>query len=328
MESIILSDDLVPVSNSIVTVGMFDGMHLGHRVIMEYLMARSEEKQGVSTVLTFDPHPRVIVQNRRVPLLTSVQERATICRKWGVDRFIVIPFTQAFSKISAEKFITDILLDRIGMQEIVVGHDHSFGWGGRGNESLLRSLAPKLGFTVDTIPARIVANSAVSSSRIRTLIEIDGAMRDANKLLGYEYGIDARVVHGSARGQEIGFPTANLLPVHPQQILPANGVYAVRVFLDSETGSRSGMMNIGIRPTFGESDRTLEVHILDFDDNLYGQQLRVEFVEKLREERQFEGIESLVRQLKADRERCIESLSNAHVRVASAKKHKRRTRSI
>ena len=311
MEYIDFSQDLEPVGNSVITVGTFDGMHLGHRVIIEYLITRSEETQGVSTVLTFDPHPREVVQDIRIPLLTTIEERKSICRKWGVDRLIVIPFTHSFSQVSAENFITDVLLNKVGMQEIVVGHDHSFGKGGRGNDSLLRQLGPELGFTVDTIPARVVANSTVSSSRIRQLIEGAGAMRTANELLGYEYGVDTRVVHGSARGTEIGFPTANLLPVHPEKILPANGVYAVHVYLQGESIPRSGMMNVGTRPTFGESDRIFEVHIIDYDDDLYDQQLRVEFVERLRDERKFDGIESLVRQLNNDRERCIALFSGA-----------------
>ena len=210
--------------------------------------------------------------------------------------------------MSAERFVQNVLFQNVGMTEIVVGHDHSFGKGGQGNEALLRSLSTSIGFEVNAIPARIIAESAVSSSRIRSLIVDEGQVGNANDLLGYRYGFDATVVRGSARGRELGFPTANLELIHPDKIVPLIGVYAVTAFIDGSDLPLNGMMNIGVRPTFGESELTLEVHIIDSSssDELYDRQLRVEFVERLRGEQQFSGVQELVAQLMVDRERCRE----------------------
>lgn len=313
MKIVDYSAGLTPDQASVVTVGTFDGVHLGHQAVLNYLIAKARDTDGISTVITFDPHPRDVIHADKIPLLTTIEERAKRCKAFGIDRFVVIPFTVSFSKISAREFVRDVLKRDIGMQEIIIGHDHSFGRGQEGDEQMLRSLGKEHHFSVDTIPSRIVAESAVSSSRIRNLLLVDGKVGDANRLLGYEYELLGRVVHGSSRGREIGFPTANLMPQHSSKVIPANGVYAVRVCLDSEKVSRAGMMNIGVRPTFGESVRTIEVHILDYEEDLYDTQLRVEFVERIREERRFEGIESLVRQLNQDKERCIASLAERPV---------------
>jgi riboflavin kinase / FMN adenylyltransferase len=306
VEFIRYTDQLRSDKHSVVTVGTFDGVHTGHKAVLRYLIGAARKRGGQSTLVTFDPHPRVVVREATIPLLTTIEERARLCDAWGLDRFIVIPFTSEFAGVSAEDFVRKILLGRIGMTDIVVGHDHSFGKGGKGNTELLLQLAHKNDFHVDSIPAHIMAASAVSSSRIRSLIEVAGDLPSANSLLGYEYGFDAVVVRGSARGREIGFPTANLERLNPDKIIPLKGVYAVRVDIVGRNGPFFGMMNIGTRPTFGESDLTMEVNIIDADltDELYDRQLRVEFVERLRGEQKFEGIDALVAQLKMDRARC------------------------
>jgi riboflavin kinase/FMN adenylyltransferase len=308
VELIYYTDNLRSERNSIVTVGTFDGVHLGHRAVLDYLIDTARQKDASSTLVTFDPHPRVVVSGVSIPLLSTIDERSRLCEQWGLDRFIVIPFTTAFANLSAEQFVENVLIESVGMTEIVVGHDHSFGKGGRGDEALLRSLSTANNFEVNSIPARVISESAVSSSRIRSLVVDSGHVRDANNLLGYRYGFDATVVRGSARGRELGFPTANLELLNPDKIVPLIGVYAVTVFLDDSKEPLNGMMNIGVRPTFGESELTLEVHIIDSStsDALYDRRLRVEFVERLRGERQFAGVDALIAQLKVDKKRCTE----------------------
>lgn len=294
--------------DSVITVGTFDGVHLGHRAVLDFLMETARRREGKSTLVTFDPHPRVVVRGATIPLLTTIEERVKHSKEWGLDRFIVIPFTKEFAAVEAEIFVDEILLGKLGMSQIVIGHDHSFGRGGRGNEALLRKLSETRGFDVNSIPAELDSESAVSSSRIRHLIEQTGQVRDAAKLLGYYYGFDTLVVKGSARGKKLGFPTANLDLANSDKIIPLVGVYAVKVYLSNFDDPLHGMMNIGVRPTFDESVLTMEVHIIDYptSEDLYNRQLRVEFVERLRGEQKFAGIDSLVAQLKLDKERCTQ----------------------
>ena len=289
----------------VLTVGTFDGVHVGHRAILHYLVSRAATLGGRSAVVTFDPHPREIVGTGDVSLLTTVEERADICFDLGIDRFVVIPFTEAFSTMSPIDFISEILLSKIGMREMVIGHDHHFGHGRSGNENVLLGLAEKLGFSIDVVPAKIMDESVVSSSEIRRLICEEGNLSRANEQLGYAYGLSARVIEGLRRGREIGFPTANILPIHTGKLVPANGVYAVMVSVDGDDNRYVGMMNIGIRPTFEDTGRHLEVHIVNFDEDIYGRRVQVQFISRIRSERKFDSVQDLVTQLKEDRERCI-----------------------
>jgi len=296
--------------SSVVTVGVFDGVHEGHRTILDHLLERSEIKRGRSTVVTFDPHPREIVGPSPVSLLTTIEERVKILGQMGIQRVVVIPFTRGFSQTNAEKFVVDTLINRVGMQEIVVGHDHHFGKGRQGNEKTLLEMASEHQFAVDVIPAKVLEHAVVSSSLIRKTIEGEGNMELARVYLGYRFGITAEVIKGEGRGREIGFPTANLKPIHDKKIIPQNGVYAVSVKLEDRDNVYTGMMNIGFRPTFEGDDRHLEVHIMGLDEDLYGNNLRVEFVSRIRSEKKFAGIEALVEQLNEDRVRCIASVKS------------------
>jgi riboflavin kinase/FMN adenylyltransferase len=299
---------------SCVTVGTFDGVHRGHQVLLAYLQERAQAQNGQSTVVTFDPHPREVVREEAVPLLTTIDERAEVCAALGIDRFIVLPFTKAFAQLSAEAFVETVLVRRIGLQEIVIGFDHGFGRGREGDRQLLETLGQQHGFRVDVIPAARVADHVVSSSEVRHLLVETGDLVQVTRMLGRPYALQGQVVAGDRRGHTLGYPTANLALLHPRKVVPKNGVYAVRVCL-SGGQYYGGMLNIGTRPTFEGHLQRIEVHLFGFDGDLYGQQLRIEFVERLREERKFDGIDALKRQLSEDEARSKRLLSEDSTRT-------------
>jgi riboflavin kinase/FMN adenylyltransferase len=291
--------------SSLVTVGTFDGVHVGHRAILLYLVERAKESGGASTVVTFDPHPREVVQNEAVPLLTTVDERARIMEDLGVDRLIVIPFTREFAALRAETFVEEYLVGTIGMKEIVIGYDHAFGKDRSGNRDLLGRLAEDLGYGVDLVPPAVLDQHVVSSTGIRRLLLEAGDVGGAAEMLGRWYSLRGTVVPGAARGRSIGFPTANIQVDHPRKLVPREGVYAVMVNVDSSGRLLKGMMNIGRRPTFGGGPVKIEVHIIDFESELYERSIEVLFVRRLRDEMRFASIDDLVRQLNEDKQRCI-----------------------
>ena len=296
--------------SSIVTVGTFDGVHLGHQALVRYLVERARARGGRSVVVSFDPHPREVLTGEAVPLLSTPAERGALVQAFGVEAFVVLPFTRALAEMPPEAFVEDVLAAEIGLREIVIGYDHGFGHGRQGDGSLLERLGQRLGFTVDVIPPREVGEEVVSSTKIRQLLADDGAVEQAAELLGRSYSLAGEVVPGDGRGRTIGFPTANLALDDARKVVPRRGVYAVRATLDDGT-PRGGMMNIGLRPTFGGTTRHLEAHLFDHDADLYGQGLRIEFVKRLRDERKFDSVEALVEQLSEDRKRCRRALESA-----------------
>lgn len=301
-------EQVVHDARSVVTVGTFDGVHRGHQAVLQFVKERARERKGISTVLSFDPHPREVLRGEPVPLLTTIEERAALLSDLGIERFIVLPFTPELAAMSARQFVEEVLVRRIGLQAICVGYDHTFGHNREGNVALLRQMGPEYGFAVDVIPPQVVGERTVSSTLIRTILIREGDVRQAAALLGHPYSLSAMVVRGDGRGRLLGFPTANLHPTHPRKLIPRNGVYAVRVWVPGASEPYGGMMNIGVRPTFAGDRRTLEVHILDYEGELYGQQLRVDFIERLRNEQRFPSVEALREQLLLDRQRCIETL--------------------
>ena len=288
------------------SVGTFDGLHAGHRTILDRLFERAgSSREGLSTVITFDPHPRELIQGEPVPLLTTIEERGALLEAWGLERFVVLPFTREFSRLEPEAYVEDILVRQIGLQEIVIGYDHRFGRKGKGDADLMRELGRRHGFEVDVISAQAVKEEVVSSTKIRELLR-EGSVQQAARLLGRPYGLDGTVVRGEGRGRKIGFPTANLAPLDERKVIPGDGVYAVRVQHAGE--SYGGMMNIGRRPTFDGTAEQIEAHLFKFDQSIYGERLRVEFVQRLRGEEKFEGAEALTRQLAQDRRRALSIL--------------------
>lgn len=294
--------------NSVVTVGSFDGVHLGHQAIIQYLVRRARAHNAHSVAISFEPHPREVLTGEVMPLLTTIDERADYLEALGLDRFIILEFTREFAARSAEDFVTDILVGRIGVKEIVVGYDHRFGRGRKGDTNLLKRMGLELGFDVDIIPAQAVQEDVVSSSRIRTLLTRDGDVRGIAAMLARAYTLDGTIVRGAGRGRTIGFPTANIRVANEKKVVPRHGVYAVRVRFHGDDHSYSGMMNIGVRPTVdGKGVTHLEVHLFDFDREVYSQDIQITFVDRLRDERKFASLEDLVVQLQRD-ERISRSL--------------------
>jgi riboflavin kinase/FMN adenylyltransferase len=296
-------DDIERDPQSVVTVGTFDGVHRGHQVIVEHLRTRAEAQDGVSTLISFDPHPRSVVQDGEVPLLTSVAERADLLEGLGLDRLVVIPFSTEFAQLLPEAYVERVLVDTVGLQEITVGYDHRFGRERAGDVDLLRRCGRAHGFAVDVIPPQKVDQDVVSSRRIRRLLLEEGAVARAAELLGRPYQLSGTVARGEGRGRQIGYPTANIAVDDARKIVPRRGVSATRV-VGPDGGSYGGMMNIGRRPTFDEMDVTVEVHLFDFEGNLYGERLSVQFLQRLRDEQKFDSPEALAMQLSEDERHC------------------------
>ena len=279
-------------TESIVTVGTFDGIHLGHRKIVSDLIQRAQSENGLSTLITFDPHPREVLLQQPMLKLTTIQERASILDSLGLGRMVVIPFTKKFSHLSAEEFVTDILVRHIGLQTIVVGEDHRFGRDRKGDVDLLVSLGRLYQFDIDVIPQHVVDDVVVSSRKIRSLLQKDGNVASAQNLLNYPYSFTATVIPGDGRGRGMGYPTANLSLDDGSKIIPAHGIYVVRV--EGLSDMKGGMLSIGVRPTIeGSQGVHIEVHLFDFSRSIYGQKVTVHFVDRIRGEKKFDSLQEL-----------------------------------
>jgi riboflavin kinase/FMN adenylyltransferase len=295
-------DEIAHDDCSVLTVGTFDGVHLGHQAIIRYLNERAAKVGGCSVVVSFDPHPREVVLGKHVPLLTTLEERGDLLEAFGIDRFVVLPFTRDLSNLSPRDYVEQVLIETIGLREIVIGYDHRFGRDRAGDRATLEALGAEHGFSVDVIPEQIVHEVTVSSSEIRRLLSDEGDVAGAADLLGRPYALTGTVIRGDQRGRTIGYPTANLRVHGDRKLVPKPGVYAVRVDYGNE--AFGGMMNIGRRPTF-ETDGavTVEAHLFDFDREIYGRELEVAFVERIRDEQKFSGPDALVEQLQGDESR-------------------------
>lgn len=287
-------------ANAVVTTGTFDGVHLGHQQIIRRLRETAARTGGETVLLTFFPHPRMVLFPERAQLLLNTQEEKTaLLEKAGIDHLVVHPFTREFSMLSSADFIQDILVGKLGTKTLVIGHDHHFGRNREGSFAHLKEFGPVYGFEVEEIPAREVEHTTVSSTKIRQALG-QGDVETADALLGYRYMLSGMVVKGRQLGRSIDFPTANIRVDDPYKLVPADGVYAVYV---NRLGQRfKGMLNIGMRPTIDGKERTIEVNILDFDADLYGENLTLEFVKRLRDEQKFSGLDALKEQLQKDRQ--------------------------
>ncbi len=298
----------LPVSRTVVTIGNFDGVHLGHRAILARVVHRAREVQGQAVAVTFEPHPlKVLRPGLELPLLTTGEQKLRLLAGAGLQAVVILPFTQEFAQLPARDFVLDYFCRRLKVREVVVGHDYAFGRGREGNIDLLKEMGRSHGFTVQVVWAVEAEGAVVSSSLIRAMLRL-GKVDAANRLLGRAYGVVGRVVKGHGRGAELlKVPTANLRPAN--ELLPASGIYAVRVQRGGET--LPGVANIGTCPTFDDAELSLEVHLLDFNGDLYGEDLEVEFVSRLREERRFPSVEALGAQIRADIARAREVLAQA-----------------
>jgi riboflavin kinase/FMN adenylyltransferase len=287
------------VRDTVITVGTFDGVHRGHRDVVERLVARARALKVPSVLVTFDPHPLEIVNPAAAPLLlTTHDEKLEVLAETGIDYMAVVPFTPNLALYSAEAFVELVLRRCFRMRELLIGYDHGFGRQRAGNVNVLRTLGERDGFRVEVVDAVSTAEGqSVSSTSIRRAIA-GGDLARAAESLGRPYSVSGKVIPGAQRGRTIGFPTINLGPPPPRKLLPPEGVYAVRV--QTPRGPRGGMMNLGPRPTFGDAATSLEAHLFDAAGDFYGAQVRIDFVERLRETRKFASVEELKTQLAQD----------------------------
>ena len=282
-----------------VTIGTFDGVHRGHRKVIAQLLENARKINGESVILTFFPHPRMVLfPNTEQLLLNTEEEKIRLIAELGVDHLVIHPFTREFSMLSSTQFIQTILVDALKTKRLVIGYDHHFGKDREGSFENLKISGPAYGFEVEEIPAQETDHIKVSSTRIRNALTA-GEVDVANNLLGYRYKLTGTVVKGQQLGRKLGYPTANIVSNENFKLIPANGVYAV--FVNSGGKRYGGMMNIGVRPTVDGIHRTSEVNIFDFNADIYGEQLEVEFVKWVRGEQKFKGLDQLIEQLAADK---------------------------
>ena len=283
---------------TVVTVGTFDGVHLGHRAVLEEIRDRASATGRRAVLLTFHPHPlRIVRPEATPPLLTTPVEKKEILAETGLDYAVFLAFSPALSRYSPRRFVEEILVGRLRLDELVIGHDHGFGRGRAGDVTLLREIGTELGFAVDVVEPVLIEGAAVSSSLIRKAIS-EGRLEAARTRLGRPYSARGVVVRGEQRGRDLGFPTANLSIDATEKLLPPSGIYAVRGVL--KRGVFPGALHLGPRPTFQGSPPSIELYLLDFDGEIYGEEVRVDFIRFLRPVRAFESVASLVRQMELD----------------------------
>jgi riboflavin kinase/FMN adenylyltransferase len=298
-------------NGSTVTVGSFDGVHLGHQAVLREIDRRASAAGRASVLVTFDPHPLEVVNpGAAPPLLTTGPERLEILALSPLDYVLLVRFDRHLAGLTPEEFVGQVLLERCGLRELVIGHDHGFGRGRSGDVETLRRLGASHGFAVDVVPPVDFAGQHISSSRIRRAVA-GGDLTTAGAMLGRRYGVVGRVGEGERRGRLLGVPTINLSELPLRKLLPPDGVYAVRV--EWRGGSAGGMMNQGPRPTFQDSRRILEAHIFDFDGDLYGEWVRIEWIERLRDIQRFGSVDQLKQQLEQDRAGAVAALAAAHI---------------
>ncbi len=297
------------LDNAVVTSGTFDGVHLGHQKILNRLNEVAKLMNGQSVVITFYPHPRSVISpdNQIVKLLSTLDEKIELLEKSGVNHLLIIAFTREFSELSSEEFIQKILIESIGTKTLVIGYDHRFGKNREGGFDYLKANKEKYGFEIEEISRQDIENVAVSSSKIRKALQ-EGDVQSADHFLGRNYALSGIIVKGKQLGRTIGFPTANIQVREIAKLIPSDGVYAVKVYYKKE--SFGGMLNIGNRPTVDGTYQTVEVNIFDFDQEIYGENLTVEFLQKIRNEQKFNGLDELKAQIAKDKITCKNILNS------------------
>jgi len=291
-----------------VTIGTFDGVHFGHQKIIEKLVKEAKKANKKSVLLTFFPHPRMVLQkDASLKLINTIEERAVLLEKTGLDYLIIHPFSKEFSKMSALEFVKDILVSQLNISKLIIGYDHHFGKNREGNITQLTEYSHVYNFKVEEIPAQDIDTVSVSSTKVRHALAT-GNLKTANNYLGYNFMLNGTVVNGKKLGGTIGYPTANIDIKETYKLIPKTGVYVVKSTIEGKT--IFGMMNIGNRPTVNGSHQTIEVHFFDFNQDLYHQNLTIELIYFLRDEQKFDGIDSLVHQLKKDEETARDYLKN------------------
>ncbi len=296
-------------TNAVVTTGTFDGLHIGHRTILNRIKEIASKIGGETVVLTFFPHPRMVLfpDNKDLKLIDTIDERIEFLEKEGIDHLIIHPFSKEFSRLSSVEFVREILVNNLGTKKLVIGYNHQFGRNREGSFEHLKEFSTLYGFEVEEIPAKLIDDVDISSTKIRKALN-DGDIKTANAYLNRNFTLSGKVNHGNKIGREIGFPTANLLLEESYKIIPGNGVYAVNVLFNGK--SYNAMLNIGYRPTFNtESNIKIEVHIFDFDEDIYDKTIKIEFIDRIRDEIKFNNAEELKIQLNQDKKSVMELLA-------------------
>lgn len=298
------------LKNAAVTTGTFDGVHIGHRTILNRLNEVAKKMKGESVLLTFYPHPRMVLQeDAELRLLNTIDEKTELLKQAGIDHLIIHPFTKEFSRTTSLEFVRDILVNQIGTKKLVIGYDHHFGRNREGSFEHLKEYGPVYGFEVEEIPAQDIEDVNVSSTKIRKAL-VEGDVKTANAYLGHNFQLSGIVVHGNKVGRELGFPTANIDIKSKYKLIPAEGIYAVKVLFGDER--YSGMLNIGRRPTInsGKGEQTIEVNIFDFKKEIYGEKIQLELIERIRDEKKFDNKEELIAEMQKDQVKCERILSH------------------
>jgi riboflavin kinase/FMN adenylyltransferase len=302
------TQELPAFRNPAITIGTFDGVHQGHKAILQEVVRVAKEQGGASVLATFEPHPRkLLFPEQPLGILTPLQQKIALLTEAGIEHIVVVPFTKTFSELSAADYITQFLVGQLHAKSIIIGYDHHFGHDRAGNIALLQQYAATYGYRVDEIPAQLIAAAAVSSTKIRNSLQ-EGNVTEAAHMLGRHYSITGTVVHGAQLGRTIGFPTANIQPADPDQLIPAHGVYAVWAMHEGQR--YKAMMNIGVRPTVTqEMQLRIEAHLIGYEGDLYDTTMEVAFVARLRDEQKFPSLDALKEQIQQDKEAALQVLS-------------------
>ena len=297
-------DKIPQFKDSVVTIGTFDGCHRGHQDIIKKVIYNSELNGSNSILVTFEPHPRHVLQPEvKLPILMHIDRKLDFLKSFNLNAVVVIPFDEQFSKMTANNFLKNIILKQLNASKIIVGYDHHFGFNRDGSPDFLKNESSDSNFEVEIVEPISDQEMIISSTHIRQSIQ-NGYVRRASFELGWVFGFEAKVVTGSGRGKELGFPTANFIPIEKNQLIPANGVYCIRGRINGN--SLYGMCNLGVRPTFDETDFVMEVHFFQNEvDDIYSEIITVEFLERVRDEKKFSNPKELIKQLEKDKEICM-----------------------
>lgn len=301
-------ENFVTIDKAVVTIGTFDGVHRGHQMLIKRMKEIAKIEKGETVLLTFFPHPRMVLypETENLVLINTMDEKISLLKKFGIDHLIIHPFTKEFSQLSSEDFIKDIIVKKIGTKRLIIGYNHHFGKNREGSFEHLSKRAPIYGFTIEEIKEQLVDGVAISSTKIREAI-LKGRIQTANKYLGYDFSLSGNIIKGEQLGRSLGFPTANIEIPEKYKIIPVGGVYAVFVYISNK--KLGGMLNIGFRPTVGGTKRTIEVNILDFNEDIYNKTITVAFKDRIRDEIKFPDVEALKKQLILDEQSAIKILS-------------------